>query len=347
MAAGGTVEHCGTGTVAPVDVELPFASADFAERYEGMLVKMTQTLTVTEHFQLGRFGEVLMSSGGRLPQPTILGARCPGAGPAGRQQPQPDPVRRRVAGPEPRPDPVRSGRAAAVGEQHAQGRGHRDRNGRRPHLHLGRQRRQCRTPTGCVRSARSGGGVPTSSPSTPRPTAAPARSVGTTARVAGVNLLNFFNTFTGCTSGTTGGPMDCRGADNRRVRAAAAEDGRRHHRRPAPTSSASTRSRTTATARTARSSSSSTSSTRQPLRHLRAHRRRRAGPVRRTPPAATPSRSACSAAPRRSYSPAGADAPALDAAAPSGLPERRQRRRDPRRPDRAQPARHRAGRSRT
>jgi uncharacterized protein len=35
-----------------------------------MLVRLPQTLYVTEHFQLGRFGQVVMSSEGRLKQPT-------------------------------------------------------------------------------------------------------------------------------------------------------------------------------------------------------------------------------------------------------------------------------------
>ena len=35
-----------------------------------MLVRFHQTLSVTEHFQLGRFGQVVVSSGGRLRQPT-------------------------------------------------------------------------------------------------------------------------------------------------------------------------------------------------------------------------------------------------------------------------------------
>ncbi len=55
-------------TATPVDLPLP--SADFLERTEGMLVALPQTLTVTETFQLGRFGEIVVSSGGRLPQPT-------------------------------------------------------------------------------------------------------------------------------------------------------------------------------------------------------------------------------------------------------------------------------------
>ena len=51
---------------------LPVASPTALEAYEGMLVRFHQTLTVTEHFQLGRFGEVLVSSGGRLRQPTNI-----------------------------------------------------------------------------------------------------------------------------------------------------------------------------------------------------------------------------------------------------------------------------------
>ncbi|MGH8882373.1 MAG: hypothetical protein ACRD0P_34355, partial [Stackebrandtia sp.] len=61
---------CGSGAVTPTDVALPRASATDLEPYEGMLLRFHQTLTVSEHFQLGRFGEVTVSSGGRLFQPT-------------------------------------------------------------------------------------------------------------------------------------------------------------------------------------------------------------------------------------------------------------------------------------
>ena len=47
------------------------------ERYEGMLVRFPQTLTVTETFTLGRFGEVRLSQGGRLYTPTAV--TTPGA----------------------------------------------------------------------------------------------------------------------------------------------------------------------------------------------------------------------------------------------------------------------------
>jgi predicted extracellular nuclease len=45
-------------------------STTFLEQYEGMLIRFPQTLYVTEHFQLGRFGQVILSSGARLQQPT-------------------------------------------------------------------------------------------------------------------------------------------------------------------------------------------------------------------------------------------------------------------------------------
>jgi predicted extracellular nuclease len=67
----------GTGSITPTAVTLPVASSDYLERYEGMLVTLPQTLTVTDNFTLGRFGEVGLSSGGRLYQPTQIAT--PGA----------------------------------------------------------------------------------------------------------------------------------------------------------------------------------------------------------------------------------------------------------------------------
>ncbi len=73
----GTIVKCGTGSVNPTDVTFPVASAGFLEQYEGMLVRLPQTMYVTEHFQLGRFGQVVLSYGGKLEQPTNVVA--PGA----------------------------------------------------------------------------------------------------------------------------------------------------------------------------------------------------------------------------------------------------------------------------
>ena len=72
-----SVTACGTGTVAPTDVTFPVESDTYLERYEGMLVELPQTMSVTEHYLLGRFGQVTLSQGGRLQQPTNVVA--PGA----------------------------------------------------------------------------------------------------------------------------------------------------------------------------------------------------------------------------------------------------------------------------
>ena len=53
-------------------VSLPFSTSDFPEKFEGMLIKIPQTLTVTNTESLSVFGEVSLSSGGRLFQPTQL-----------------------------------------------------------------------------------------------------------------------------------------------------------------------------------------------------------------------------------------------------------------------------------
>ncbi|MEU5995037.1 ExeM/NucH family extracellular endonuclease [Spirillospora sp. NPDC047418] len=64
------VDVCGTGRVAPARVRLPLRGGATLERYEGMLLRFGQRLTATEVYQLGRYGEVTVSAGGRLFQPT-------------------------------------------------------------------------------------------------------------------------------------------------------------------------------------------------------------------------------------------------------------------------------------
>lgn len=51
------IVKCGTGSVAPVDVALPFQTTTDPERYEGMLVRLPQQLVISEYFNLERFGE--------------------------------------------------------------------------------------------------------------------------------------------------------------------------------------------------------------------------------------------------------------------------------------------------
>ncbi|MCC5669371.1 ExeM/NucH family extracellular endonuclease [Nostoc sp. CHAB 5784] len=60
----------GSGTVAPTVVDLPVATVTSLEPYEGTLVTFPETLTVTENFNLARFGEVVLSAEGRLFNPT-------------------------------------------------------------------------------------------------------------------------------------------------------------------------------------------------------------------------------------------------------------------------------------
>jgi predicted extracellular nuclease len=62
---------CATGaSVTSASVALPVSSVDDLERHEGMAVSVNEELTVTEVFTLSRFGEVDLSVGGRLENPT-------------------------------------------------------------------------------------------------------------------------------------------------------------------------------------------------------------------------------------------------------------------------------------
>ncbi|MBB3059581.1 ExeM/NucH family extracellular endonuclease [Microbulbifer rhizosphaerae] len=73
------VAVCGSGhSVTAAEVSLPFADADHAERYEGMLANFAQTLTVSDNYNLGRYGELGLSAG-RLYQPTHVAEPGPAA----------------------------------------------------------------------------------------------------------------------------------------------------------------------------------------------------------------------------------------------------------------------------
>ncbi len=208
-----SITPCGTGSVEPTDVTLPFPSADYPERYEGMLVRLPQTLYVTEIYQLGRFGQVTLSSGDRLQEPTNLVS--PGTDANALQaannlnsillddnlnNQDPDPVLfGRGGNPLSASNTLRGGDSATgiVGVMtytwagnSASGNAYRVR------------------PIDAL-----GGGVPDFQAANPRPNSSPAPAGRL--RVAGMNLLNFFNTFgSDCTLGVGGDPTDCRGADN-------------------------------------------------------------------------------------------------------------------------------------
>ncbi len=64
------ITNCGSGSVTATSVNLPFPSATYLEQFEGMLIQLPQPLVVTEHFNLGRGGYLVMSSNARQMQPT-------------------------------------------------------------------------------------------------------------------------------------------------------------------------------------------------------------------------------------------------------------------------------------
>ncbi len=213
----GVITKCGPGSVTPTDVTLPVASANFLERYEGMLVRFPQTLYVTEHFQLGRFGQVVLSSGGRLPQPTNI--LSPGA-PALAQQAANN-LNRIIlddASQAQNPDPILFGRNGQPLSASNTLRGGDTATGIVGVLNYTWAGNSASPNAYRVRPVNALGGFVNFEAANPRPAGAPALSGRL--RVAGMNLLNYFNTFDGlpdnvdnCRLGVGGGSTDCRGAD--------------------------------------------------------------------------------------------------------------------------------------
>ncbi len=194
---------CGPAALpTPTDVTLPFSSPDAPEAFEGMRVRLPQNLTVTDNYNLGRFNEVVLSSGGRLQQPTQI--TTPGT--LANAVQAANNLNRIILDDEKNtqnPDPVifaRNGLTLTAANTLRGGDTVSNVVGI-----LGYDFSAYRVrPTGPV----------TFTVGNPRPAAPP--SVGGSLRVASVNLLNYFNTFgTGnCTLGVGGGATDCRGADN-------------------------------------------------------------------------------------------------------------------------------------
>jgi predicted extracellular nuclease len=198
--------------VTPADVTLPFPSADYPERFEGMLVRLNQTLYVTEMYQLGRFGQIVLSSGDRLDQPTNV--VDPGA-PAADLQAANDLNRIIVddATNDQDPDPVVFGDGGSPLSASNTLRGGDTATDLIGVMTYGWAGDAASPNAYRVRPINAlGGGPPNFVPANPRPSAAP--DVGGSVTVVGMNLLNFFNTFDNCAFGVGGGPADCRGADN-------------------------------------------------------------------------------------------------------------------------------------
>ncbi|RYY51508.1 MAG: ExeM/NucH family extracellular endonuclease [Chitinophagaceae bacterium] len=67
-----TVLSSGNPLPSVTNVSLPLANPADYEKYECMLVCFTDTLTVTDNYNLGRYGEINLSQGGMVYQPTQM-----------------------------------------------------------------------------------------------------------------------------------------------------------------------------------------------------------------------------------------------------------------------------------
>lgn len=216
----GTIVKCGTGTVAPTDVTLPFASATALEQYEGMLVRLPQTLYVTEHFQLGRFGQVVLSSGGRLMQPTNI---FPPLSTEAIDLQAENNLNRIIlddASQAQNPDPIVFARGGLPLSASNTLRGGDTATGIVGVMTYTWAGNSASGNAYRVRPINALNGYVNFEAANPRPTSAPAPDPSGSMRVAGMNLLNYFNTFDGlpdnvdnCTLGVGGAATDCRGAD--------------------------------------------------------------------------------------------------------------------------------------
>lgn len=213
QVSAASIKLCATGqTVLPVEVTLPIPDPTYLERYEGMLIHFTQKLYVTDTYQLGRFGEVLLASGGRLVQPTH--AVPPGASAVTWQaQNNLNQILLDDASQAEDPDPIMFGHNRQTLSATNTLRGGDTVEGITGVLTYTWGGNSSSPNAFRIRTINAlGGGVPFFQPENPRP--ATPMDPGGYLRVVSMNLLNYFNTFTGCTNGLNGIPTDCRGAEN-------------------------------------------------------------------------------------------------------------------------------------
>ena len=212
--AGGILA-CGTGSITPTDISFPVtapvAYVDYLERFEGMLVRVPQTMYVTEHYQLGRFGQVTLSSGGRLSQPTNVVE--PGA-PALALQAENN-LRRIIvddADNLQNVDPIvfgRGGLPLSASNTLRGGDTIANLTGVMTYTWSGNS---ASGNAWRIRPINAMSGSALFTAANERPTSA--QDVGGNLKVVGMNALNYFNSISGCTLGVGGGSTDCRGADS-------------------------------------------------------------------------------------------------------------------------------------
>ncbi|MBW7882731.1 MAG: ExeM/NucH family extracellular endonuclease [Caldilineaceae bacterium] len=205
---------CGAGSVTPVDITLPVPDASYLERFEGMLVRMPQALYVTEHFQLGRFGQTVVTANpDRLRHPTHVAT--PGA--AAQAVAASNDLNRIIVDDElnnQNPDPVKIARNGQPLSASNTLRGGDSVTGLVGVLTYTWAGNAASGNAYRVRPFNALSGTALFVAGNPRP-ATPA-PVGGTVKVASFNVLNYFNTFgqDACTNGVGGSAADCRGADN-------------------------------------------------------------------------------------------------------------------------------------
>jgi predicted extracellular nuclease len=193
-----SVGICSTGNSlpSPVAYDLPESTNNDLERVENMLVIFPETLTVTGNFDLGHFGELTLSSEGRLFQRNSFDR----PGTAGSLAVANLNARRYVL--------LDDGKSGTYPDPN-------------PYFNAIPTRRVGDTTTGLTGVLTydfneyrvQPTGTVTFADANPRP-AAPT-TVGNV-KAVGMNVLNYFNTFGNgnCTGGPGGSPMDCRGANS-------------------------------------------------------------------------------------------------------------------------------------
>jgi predicted extracellular nuclease len=208
------ISTIGSGiSITPTNLTLPLAANDDFERYEGMLVRFTNTLTVSQNYFLGRYGQVTLSSGRlekatnryRAGSPEAIAATAANLANSivlddglSTQNPNPLPF-------------IGADNTLRAGDTVSNLTGVID---------FGLSTSTATGPSGYKLQPSI---TPTFSRDNPR-TSAP-EAVGGNVKVASFNVLNFFTTFTngatadgqtgqGCTQGTSTRASNCRGANN-------------------------------------------------------------------------------------------------------------------------------------
>ena len=213
-----SVTALGTGSVAPVDVTFPVPSTTYLEQYEGMLVRLPQTMYVTEHFQLGRFGQVVVSVDDRLQQPTSVFEPGPDADALQDLNNRSKLILDDATNAQ-NPDPIIFSRNETALSAENTLRGGDTITGAVGVMTYTWAGNSASGNAYRLRPIGALGGTFDFVAANPRPEAAP--EVGGQLKVVAMNTLNLFNTWDGrpdnvdnCTFGVGGAPADCRGADD-------------------------------------------------------------------------------------------------------------------------------------